>query len=134
MLDARKAFAPLTPNTKYQAILRSYVEYEPTEQSLKTRPDSQGFIVFKFTLVEDGREISDSRSFPVGTDILARQLLAQTELPNATGQIDLFRNCIETEKPLDVWVIENNGYHNYTFQEPQAQTTAPQEVDNKDFN
>jgi hypothetical protein len=135
MLENRKAYLPLVHNQKYQAVLRTYQEYEPTEESKATNPDRNGFIVFKFIIQEDGREISDTRSFPAGTDILSRQLLTQTGLPNATDQIALFRHCIENQTVLNVWVTTNGEYTNYTFVEPQASQPAgvPAPVDTKDF-
>lgn len=139
MLEGRKAYLPLNVNQKYHVVLRTYQEYEPTEAIKAQNPDATGFITFKYTLVEDGREISDNRTFPVGTDILARQLLAQTGLPNATSQIDLFRHCIENQTSLEMWVTQNGQYFNHTFQEPTATATtgtptANQAVDNEDFH
>lgn len=124
MLDGRKAYAPLQLNTKYHAILKGYKEYEPTEQSKQSRPDSQGFIVFNFELAEDGRPFSTTNSFPQGVDIFARQVLSQTQQPNAIDQISLFRHCIENQVPLETWVTQNGEFFNHTFQEPKATATA----------
>lgn len=117
LLSGRKAFEPLQENVIYKAILRGYTE-KPAEQPTDT---ILGFISFRFEL-PDGRTVTDTRSVPQGTDILARQILEQTHAQNGIDQEELFNQCIQTAVPLDMWVtrrtVDNQSFTNYTFQEP----------------
>ena len=130
MLDGRKAYEPLQEDTCYTALLKNYIEVPNTNPAPEDK--SEGYIQFIFTL-EDGRQITNNSTFPVGTDILARQLLLQLGKPNATDQLELFNSCIKEDIALSMWVThrELNGqtYTNYTFQEPIKPATPAKESD-----
>ena len=138
-LSGRKAFVALETDKVYTAIMQSYSETPSTEPSEKLL----GFASFKFLLKNDGRTITDTRSVPQGTDILARQLLEQATDPEAINGIDqeeLFKACIENKAPFGMWVthrtVDGQTYTNYTFREP-APESAPESqanaVDTEDF-
>lgn len=139
LLDGRKAYKALQDGIKYHVILTGYEEHERADDT-KTDRDL-GFIVFKGTLIEDGRPYSDTRNVPVGTDIMARQLLAQlnaakqltdkTAELNGIDQVALFNECIKNKTQLEVWITHNDEYTNFTYQEPIKQQAAA--VDNEDF-
>ena len=130
MLDNRKAYRPLEENICYKAVLKNYIEFPNTNPAPEDK--SEGYIQFIFTL-EDGRDISNNCTFPVGTDILARQLIIQRNLPDAVEQLTVFNSCIKESLPLCMWVThrELNGqmYTNYTFQEPIKPATPVKESD-----
>ena len=137
LLSGRKAFVALETNKVYKATMQGYSETPSTEPNEKIL----GFASFKFLLEDDGRTITDTRSVPQGTDILARQLLEQTTDPKALNGIDqeeLFKACIENKTPFNMWVthrtVDGQTYTNYTFREPLPEP-VPQanEVDTEDF-
>ena len=136
LLSGRKAYVALRTDKVYKAVMQGYTEVPSTEPNEKLL----GFISFKF-LLDDGRIITDTRSVPQGTDILARQLLEQTDNPEALNGMDqeeLFKACIENGTPFNMWVthrtVDGQTYTNYTFREPLPEP-APQanEVDTEDF-
>ena len=136
LLSGRKAYVALRTDKVYKAVMQGYTEVPSTEPNEKLL----GFISFKF-LLDDGRIITDTRSVPQGTDILARQLLEQLENPEALNGMDqeeLFKACIENGTPFNMWVthrtVDGQTYTNYTFSEPLPEP-APQanEVDTEDF-
>lgn len=130
LLAGRKAYESLKETTQYTVVLRGYTEVEATEPTDRVL----GFISFKFELLDDGRTITDTRSVPQGTDILARQLLErlQSYSPknkfNGIDQEQFFKMCMEKEIKFPMWIthrtVEDNTYTNYTFQEP-IKATAP---------
>lgn len=120
MLNGRKAYLPLDENKVYTVILTGMVERAldaPTDNFL-------GYVDFKWQVSEDGRIVNDSRSCPVGTDILARQVLEQLNNPalNAIEQEELFHSLIDNKTVLNMWVtknmVETTTYTNYTFKKP----------------
>lgn len=134
MLEGRKAYTPLEDNVKYKAILRNYIEVPNTSEDKK----NEGYVQFIFEL-EDGRNITHNCTFPVGTDILARQLMLQQGLPNATEQLTVFNSAIQTNHAFDMWVthreLNNQTYTNYTFNQPVVRPAATEQLDKEDvFN
>ena len=137
LLSGRKAYVALTTDKVYKAIMQGYTETPSTEPNEKLL----GFISFKFLLEDDGRIITDTRSVPQGTDILARQLLEQLDNPEALNGIDqeeLFKACIENKTAFNMWVthrtVDGQTYTNYTFREPAPEPTPQDnEVDTEDF-
>lgn len=139
LLSGRKAFTALETGRVYKAIMQGYTETastEPTERLL-------GFASFKFLLEDDGRTITDTRSVPQGTDILARQILEQADNPeqlNGIDQEELFKACIKNQTVFDMWVthrtVDGQTYTNYTFKEPAPEPTltlGAMDVDTEDF-
>lgn len=137
LLSGRKAYVALETNKVYKAIMQGYSETPSTEPSEKLL----GFASFKFLLEYDGRTITDTRSVPQGTDILARQLLEQSDNSKALNGIDqeeLFKACIKNKSPFDMWVthrtVDGQTYTNYTFREPTPEPTPQANaVDTEDF-
>lgn len=139
LLSGRKAFVALETNKVYTAVMQGYTETPSTEPNEKLL----GFASFKFLLEDDGRTITDTRSVPQGTDILARQLLEQSDNSKALNGIDqeeLFKACIKNKTSFDMWVthrtVDGQTYTNYTFREPApepAPETQANEVDTEDF-
>ena len=133
MLEGRKAYYPLEENTRYTAVLTNYVEVPNTSEDKK----NEGYVQFIFML-EDGRQITNNATYPVGTDILAKQLLTQQGMPNAVDQLTVFNTAIKNKVELSMWVThrerDGQNYVNYTFQEPIVKPVAEQ-LDKEDvFN
>ena len=128
MMSGRKAYLPLEEGKAYKVQLQGWTE-RPNENP-ETQATLQGFVTFKWKLIEDGRIITDNRTFPVGTDILANALMQQ--LPamanNGIEQEDLFQNVLDSATPVDMWVErrskDDDLFTNYHFREFKAKTPA----------
>lgn len=128
LLSGRKAYLPLEENKPYKVTLTGWAERE-LEKATET--GITGFISFKWQLVEDERIVTDNRSFPVGTDILASQVITQLADPNlnAMEQEDLFQMLVDSHTQLNMWVerrsTENDMFTNYHFRELKAKAPVP---------
>ena len=138
LLSGRKAYKSLQENKCYIITMKGFTETEATEPNDKVL----GFISFKLEVTEDEHPITDTRSVPQGTDILARQIVEQLATAgfdfNGIEQEELFKRVIDAQIPLRMWVtkreVDNQWYTNYTFQEPvQPKSATTNTVDNKDF-
>ena len=123
----RNVYFALEANSKHTAILKAFVDYEPTPETIAKDPNNQGFMVFKFEL-EDGRILSETRNFPVGTDILVRELALQLGLPNASNGDEVFTHAVDSAHPFDMWVEPNGTYLNNVFHQPVAKPVSQEEA------
>lgn len=130
LLSGRKAYLPLEENHAYKVTLLGWTERElekPTDSGIT------GFLTFKWQVADDNRVVTDNRSFPVGTDILASQLINQ--LPNnaqlnAMEQEDLFQMMLDTHTVVDMWVErkvkDDDSFTNYHFREFKSKPVTAQ--------
>ena len=123
----RNIYYALEANSKHTAILKGYTDYEPTAETLAKDPSNQGFTVFKFEL-EDGRILSETRNYPVGTDILLRELALQLNLNNATNQEAVLAQAGDSAHPFDMWVEPNGTYLNNVFHQPVAKPVTTEDA------
>ena len=129
LLSGRKAYLPLEENHAYKVTLLGWSEREldkPTDSGIT------GFLTFKWQVADDSRTVTDNRSFPVGTDILASQLINQlpdNEKLNAMEQEDLFQMLLDSKQSVDMWVErrvkDDDSFTNYHFREHKAKPIAP---------
>lgn len=119
MLTGRKAYLPLEESKAYKVVLTGWTE-RPNENP-QEGSNIQGFLTFKWKVIEDGRIVTDNRTFPVGTDILASALIQQLNSENAVEQEDLFQNILDAQTPVDMWVErkakDDDTFTNYHFRE-----------------
>lgn len=128
LLTGRKAYLPLEEGRPYKVVLQGWTE-RPNDNP-ETQAQLAGFITFKWKVVEDGRIVTDNRTFPVGTDILANALMQQ--LPdlavNGAEQEDLFQNVLDSAVEVDMWVErrskDDDMFTNYHFREFKPKSTA----------
>ena len=140
MLSGRKAYLPLEEGRPYKVILQGWTE-RPNENP-ETQAQLPGFVTFKWQVVEDGRIVTDNRTFPVGTDILASALMQQLNDPtsNAVEQEDLFQSILDAQTQVDMWVErrskDDDMFTNYHFREfikktqPTVTGTSANSADN----
>jgi hypothetical protein len=131
LLSGRKSYLPLEENKPYKVILTGWEEHINTDEA--TKEQRPGFVMFKWQLLSDNRIVNDSRSFPVGTDVLATSLLQQFNdaSMNAMEQEDLFQTCVDSKHEFDMWVervasqTSVDTFTNYLFRAPKPKTTQP---------
>ena len=121
MLGGRKAFQPLQEGTAYPVKLVQMLE-RPAEEG-KATDKFFGFVDFKWESQLDGRIITDSRSVPLGTDILSNQIIQQLELQSGIDQEQMFADLLGSEQIVDMYITHNDTedklYTNYQFIKPR---------------
>ena len=129
MLSSYTVYAPIEQNVEMKVRLVGVVE-RPNEhygEDGHKSKDLQGFVDFAWERA-DGRPLRDSRTFPLGVNILVEQLLSQNaDLPTQVGLDVLVKHIIDNKTEFSCWATVNAGedteYRNFVFRQPEVKVS-----------